>query len=280
MKLPEGFAFSQSNLQDFVDCSYRFYLKNILHAKWPALVVDNAIDFENHSLAGARFHQLIQQYLIGIPEPILNKLAAVDKETHLYEWWEQFLLHVPPKLIGEKYPEMLLSSHLNGYRLIAKYDLILILKDAPEMIIFDWKTSHNKPKEAWLLERIQTRMYRFILAQSGAPLINQEYIKPEKITMRYWYSQFPETLIQLPYDTVTFEEDLAYFSSLIENILSKPKEAFIKTSNWKKCRYCIYRSYCDRGVEAGDIADFDDWEQEDGEENLISDFNAIPEIEF
>ncbi len=46
MSLPETFDFTQSNLQDYIDCPYRFNLRYIRHAKWPALIVDDALEFE------------------------------------------------------------------------------------------------------------------------------------------------------------------------------------------------------------------------------------------
>ena len=62
MRLPKDFDFTQSNLQDYVDCPYRFYLRYGLRLKWPALMVDEALKFEQHGQMGARFHQLVQQY--------------------------------------------------------------------------------------------------------------------------------------------------------------------------------------------------------------------------
>ncbi len=46
MKLADSFDFTQSNLQDYVECPYRFYLRHVLHTKWPALIVDDALEYE------------------------------------------------------------------------------------------------------------------------------------------------------------------------------------------------------------------------------------------
>ena len=105
MNLPKGFDFSQSSFQDYIDCPYRFYLRHILKAKWPALLVDEAIDFEQRSQAGARFHRLVQQYLVGVPEEYLTQTAASDSNRELITWWKDFLNYIPPNLSGKKYPE-------------------------------------------------------------------------------------------------------------------------------------------------------------------------------
>jgi hypothetical protein len=280
MILPEGFDFSQSKLQDFVDCPYRFYLRHVLHAKWPALVVDDALDFERRSLAGARFHRLVQQYLIGVPENVLTPFAGADQEIAVRTWWDNFLSHIPPLLDGEKHAEIVLSTSLNGHRLIAKYDLLLVEKGTSTLTIFDWKTSPNKPREKTLLERIQTRLYRFILAQAGAALLDEKEITPDQLTMVYWYAQFPDAPFKLPYNTTTFKEDQDYFSDLIEDILSRSEQSFFKTSNVNRCRYCIYRSHCDRGVQAGEIDDFEDWDAETETLEPTTDFESIEEIAF
>ena len=157
MKLSEDFTFSQSNLQDYVDCPYRFYLRYILKLKWPALIVDDALAFEKRGQIGARFHQLIQQYLSGIPEAHITNLAEADPAPELSRWWEDFIQFVSPRLEGEQFVEWTLTTSLGGQFLLAKFDLILLKNDG-DLAIFDWKTSRRTPRQDWLLPRIQTRL--------------------------------------------------------------------------------------------------------------------------
>lgn len=278
MKLPDGFDFSQSNLKDYLDCPYRFYLRYILGTKWPALLVDDALEFEQHGQAGARFHRLIQQYLLGIPEPRLNEIAESDLNPDFLQWWEHFLDFVPPHLQGIRYPEMTLSTKLGEYRLVAKYDLILILDE--KLLIFDWKTSRNPPKKTWLLDRVQTRLYRMILTQSGGNLSSKGSINPEDIIMNYWFTANPSILVSLPYSKKAFQEDVTFFREVIQEILDRKEENFYRTEDLKKCRYCVYRSHCDRGIEAGDLESFESFEMDEEDFELDLDFDEIQEIKF
>lgn len=279
MNLPVDFDFTQSNLQDYVDCPYRFYLRYILRIKWPALVVDDAVDFEVLGQTGARFHRLIQQYLMGIPEDRLGDMAAADPSPDIADWWDGFLGNIPPYLKGKQFVETVLTTTLTQHRLLAKYDLILVQDDG-SLIVFDWKTSQKRTRKVWLLERVQTRLYRFVLTQAGSNLATVDSVKPEQIIMHYWFAPHPETPIALPYSQDAYAEDMAYFTGLIEQICRTDKDGFLRTNDLNKCRYCIYRSHCDRGVEAGDLASFEDFnlEAEDIEQDI--EFENIPEIQF
>lgn len=280
MNLPESFDFTQSNLQDYMECPYRFYLRYILRTKWPALVVEDAVKFEQRGQAGARFHRLVQQYLVGIPEDQLTPSAESDPEAEVGIWWENFLSHVPSWLAGETYTEISLSTNLNRDRLAAKYDLIMVDQNEHKITIIDWKTSQKLPKREWLLERVQTRLYRFLLAQSSHILSREQAFSPENINMVYWFAAFPGSLIRLPYDETTYQKDKRFFSSLLSEIHNRHEENFSKTSDIKKCRYCTYRSHCDRGTQAGDLAGFDDFDIDIEEVETEIDFDDIPEIKF
>jgi RecB family exonuclease len=281
MKLLENFDFTQSNLQDYVDCPYRFYLRYILHTKWPALVVDDALDFELRGQSGARFHRLVQQYLLGVPEERLSALADADPNPDIAQWWDHFLTAIPPLLEGDRFVEMILSADLAGQRLLAKYDLILV-KAGGQLVIYDWKTSQKRIRKEWLLERIQTRLYRFLLVHSGKTLTGCEITSPAQIEMNYWFAPLahPETPVNLAYDQTAYEKDEKYLTSLIEEILDREAETFFRTSDLNKCRFCVYRSHCDRGTEAGDLAAFEDFEMEPENFTVELDFDQIEEIQF
>jgi RecB family exonuclease len=279
MILPADFTFSQSNLQDYRDCPYRFYLRYILHTRWPALIVEDALKFEQRGQSGARFHRLVQQYLLGVPEDRLLALVANDPDPDLSEWWENFLAAIPPLLEGKRFVETTLATTLAGHRILAKYDLILTQPNG-QLIIFDWKTSQKKPRKDWLEDRVQTRLYRFILASSGSILSEQGMVTPEQIEMRYWFAPNRTAPVTLPYDIDQFEQDGEYFNNLIEEIADKSADSFYRTADESRCRFCVYRAHCDRGAVAGELDEFEDEEPSDtGLDNLL-DFDQISEIEF
>ena len=304
--LPTDFDFTQGNLQDYADCPYRFYLRYIKRVKWPALIVDDAAQFEQRMQAGAAFHRLIQQYLVGIPETRLSEMVdfAIEQSSsppELNEWWDSFLsfahsAHVHPLLDGQKYVETSLACSLAGQRLVAKYDLILVTPEG-ELTIFDWKTSQKAPRVDWLLERMQTRLYCYILAEASSTFVNEQMntehpFEPEQISMNYWYVSQPGTPVTLPYSHKAYEQDQAHLTRMIKTIaehrtsssehLTSSPASFQRTDDLQHCRYCVYRSHCDRGVEAGSLSE---WEGEDyGFDSSTTrpelSFDDIPEIKF
>lgn len=279
MILPNDFDFTQGNLQDYVDCPYRFYLRYILRISWPALVVDKALDYEQRGQAGGRFHRLVQQYLLGVPQARISALADEDPLADVRDWWAGFLSHVPPWLTDQRWVETTLAADVGGQRVVAKYDLILADENG-HLTIFDWKTSQKAPSKARLLARIQTRLYRMVLAQASPAFLAGQSCPPDNITMNYWFATHPQTPVALPYSQTEFERDLADLSALIEHICASEPADFIRTEQLEHCRFCVYRSHCDRGVQAGEWEEFDRLDLVPEEMEAKIDFEDLPEIEF
>src|SRR5512135_3226477 len=130
------FEFSQSSLQDFSDCRRRFQLRYIQRVSWPAVQAEPAREFERHIQRGDRFHRLVQQYLLGVPEGRLARMAEADEDENLQRWWQNFLDTIPAELSGDaqRHVEAALQMPLNGFRLVAKYDLVLLRSDGRAVI--------------------------------------------------------------------------------------------------------------------------------------------------
>ncbi|MCZ2145844.1 MAG: PD-(D/E)XK nuclease family protein, partial [Anaerolineales bacterium] len=107
--LPDNFTFTQSSLQTFVNCKYQFYLRYIEHFLWPAPATNDMLAFERDRSAGARFHQLVHQLLLGIPAESLVRSAENDPDARVCRWFELFRKSVYPRLSGELYPEYSLT---------------------------------------------------------------------------------------------------------------------------------------------------------------------------
>ena len=254
MKLPEDLLFSQSNLQDYVNCHYKFYLRHIQKFSWPALLTDDALEVEQHMQSGARFHTLVHQFFLGLPLESLDQIALSDPNEQLQTWWHNFKQTVPDQIKGETFPELSLVSKLNGHRLIVKYDLVIVEKD--QLTIYDWKTTQRLPKPASLNTRIQSRIYPFVLARE-ASAINNGSLQPGQIKMVYWQAQFPGQTHTIAYNQDMFEADLAYLSHLVDEIVQLPIEGFTKTPHLTFCKYCNFRSFCDKGISAGLLSELD-----------------------
>mgnify|MGYP002682704403 CR=1 FL=1 len=169
--------FSQSSLQDFVDCQRRFQLRYLLRLAWPAVESEPVMENERHMRLGAQFHQMIYQHLLGVPS---ERLANMLHDDILLGWWENYQAFLAsdrgqalkagqPTESTHLHPEIGLASASLGCRLVAKYDLI-VHTPSGKILIFDWKTSRHRPKRTWLNERVQTRLYPYLLVQAGAHL--------------------------------------------------------------------------------------------------------------
>lgn len=249
----DRFEFSQSSLQDFVDCPRRFQLRYLEHVAWPAIQAEPARENERHIQRGQRFHRMVQQYLLGVPEPRLTRLAQADPDEHVLVWWENFLECIPPRLVGQRSVEAGLRAPLGAFRLVAQYDLVLVTGPGCATI-FDWKTSLHKPARAWLARRLQSRVYPYLLVRAGAALNGGQPFAPDAIEMIYWFAdpaQEPETLV---YSAARFQEDGDYLCELVGQIRAlDPQRPFATAAGEKACRYCVYRSLCARGGRAAEL---------------------------
>ena len=101
-------------------------------------------------------------------------------------------------------------------------------------------------------------------------------LAPEQIAMVYWFANFPNKPARFLYSTAKFQMDWDSVNNIVEEI-NAAKE-FPLSEDEHPCRFCTYRSYCDRGVKA---ANWDEVEaEEEEEENFEIDFEQIGEIAF
>jgi CRISPR/Cas system-associated exonuclease Cas4 (RecB family) len=282
-RLQPDFQFSQSSLQDFVDCQRRFQLRYIQRLAWPALETEPVLDNERFLQKGSRFHRLVQQHVLGVPEENLEKGI---QEPELARWWEHYLggalktigfegLSYPANLL----PEISISAPMGNYRLIAKYDL-LVNKDDGHWLIVDWKTSRKRPRRDWLLEKLQTYVYPYLLVRAGTSLNGGQEIEPLLIEMVYWFADFPDQPERISYSEAKFQTDENYLQSLLARISRLKGDAFRKTDRLERCAYCVYRSLCERGSQAGSIDEYPDAGEGGDTEGFELDFDQIAEIEF
>ncbi len=291
--LPTGFLFSQSNLQDYMDCRRRFLLRYLLNVTWPGLESEPALESERFMRLGERFHRLAQQYFIGAPQ---EALESSIREDELLQWWRHFARFANGLRQNEFIaPEFTVSAPLEGHRLLAKFDLVLMDEEG-KFIIYDWKTARRRPRRERLMERMQTHVYPYLLARCGAGSHHSGAIPPESIELIYWFPSFPDQPERIAYSVARFEADHALLTNIIREIKQAARSlmgaqlgslraeeifnsAFPKTTQNERCAYCVYRSLCDRGERAGDFdAEAAESETEDFEVHI--DFEQVAEIAF
>lgn len=279
--LPQGFQFSQRSLQDYVDCRRRFQLRYIDGLAWPAVESEPLKEHESQLQAGAAFHRLVQRYLVGIPAERLSPMLAA--RGSLQRWWENFIQFSGVSPQGDQLVEITLSAPLHKFRLLAKYDLLSWEGEpgSQKIKIYDWKTSQKRPSREWLEKRLQTRVYPYLLAQAGHAYIGGvERLLPEQVEMVYWFAEKPRQPQVFAYSQQQFQEDQEYLLGLVKEIEGLKETDFFLTEDEASCKFCTYRSLCDRGISAGGADPGQVFDKVDGSGDIELDFDQIAEIEF
>jgi hypothetical protein len=267
-------------LQDYIDCQRRFYLRYVKQIKWPAVKSEPILENEKYMLEATVLHELIYRYLIGIPE---DKIRNMLHSSRLESWWNAFIFSMEKNQAFTnkeflRLPEFTLIGTINGHRLSAKYDLLMIQPNGM-VHIFDWKTSQKKPKREWMLSRMQTKVYPTLFFLSGQHLLKNE-ITPEDIKMNYWYANQPEQVEEFEFSERKINENINELSDLMtaidQSVDGQDEKYFPLTEDKHKCNFCVYRSLCGTGVQAGS---FDDYE-EDTLDEISIDFDQITEVHY
>ena len=257
-----------------MDCAQRFKLRYLDRLSYPAVETEPTLENEKHQQEGEYFHRLVQQHLIGIPAEQIAKFANTP---NLQRWWENFQNSKDLAGLRDRsalYPEATLSAPLGKYRLLAKYDLIAIQEG--KATIYDWKTYRKRPRNEWLATRMQTRVYQALLIKAGVHLNKGIPFEPEQIEMIYWFADFPTEPARFAYTPAQFKRDWDLLLKLSEEITTAP--SYPLTEDRQKCLYCTYRSYCERGIQAGTMEQAET--EMEAEELFDVNFEQIGEIAF
>ena len=272
-ELSEEFVFSQSALQDFLDCPRRFELRYVKDVRWPAIESEPPLEQEKSMLQGQEFHRLLHQHAVGIPFETLERTIT---DPEIKSWWQSYLAW-QAQLPKQRFPEITLTAPVGETLVMAKYDLITRLEDSTFLIV-DWKTG-KKPRRESLARRMQTLVYPYVLARAGDWLNDNHPIPPERIRMVYWFSEDSATMeFELNQRILAASE--TRLTSVIQEI-SKRFE-FPLTHEEQRCKFCVYRSLCERGARAGELANVDlDLLDEDERDGALSfGLDDIEEISF
>jgi CRISPR/Cas system-associated exonuclease Cas4 (RecB family) len=216
----------------------------------------------------------VHQHTLGIPEAALT---ATISDSDLLNWWHAYLHTPPPGLPAEvRRSEIRLSTPLGGYRLMARYDLLAIAP-GKRAVIVDWKTSQRRSTRNWLAGRWQTRVYRYVLVEAGAELNGETAPSADQVELIYWFTNYPQQIERLAYDANQYADDRAALLAAVAEIAARDQENWPQTEDDKRCRYCTYRTLCDRElVDAPEP----DWEPHEEPEDWEIDLDQVGEIVF
>lgn len=295
-----GFTFSQHSLQDYTDCARRFELRYLMRVAWPAVESEPMAEYEKGLMLGQRFHTLVQQYFMGIP---VERLENYLDDPELARWWENFLGFAQSRLENgnpisadanvnrgggpRMAVEVRLTTPFAGYRLMAQMDWVTRGEDG-QLVVIDWKTSRNRPRREWLSDRLQTRVYRYLLVCAGQHLNDGQPVTPEQVEMLYWFAAHPDRAERLVYNQNQFDKDQAELTAIVEEIVRRaaleidlPQDLrFPLTQSQERCSYCEYRSLCNRGQKAGTMDEDVDAALDVAGADVNIDFEQIAEIRF
>jgi RecB family exonuclease len=236
LQLPPGFQYTQANLQNFLDCPRRFYLKYIEGQRWPAPVTVPQEAYEAAMRRGQLIHQIIERHQTGIDLDTLQTPFTDDED--LQRWLIRYRALLP-ELVGYQpaLAEVRLSAQLSGHHLLAKFDW-LGFKDG-QLTAIDWKTG-NLPSAERLTRRMQTILYLLILYRSGAALVQRDV---ESYVLRYISLETGEQRLF----TVTSGSIVTLERQVLEVIEAIQTSDYKKVASERPCRFCVYRGLCGRG---------------------------------
>jgi hypothetical protein len=246
--------------------------------RWPADRDGPIAEWEARAQLGSAFHRLVHQHTAGIPT---DSLETTIETKDLRRWWQAYLNTPPPVLPpasqAVRHSEIRLSTPLARYRLVARYDL-LVVEPGHKAVIVDWKTNEKRSRRAWLEERWQTRVYRYVLVKAGTQLGEGQPWAPGQVELIYWFANFPAQPERFSYNDGQFTEDDWALQATIAEIASLNETVWALTDDQKKCRYCTYRTLCDRAK----VETEEDEERDESEDPFAFDLDLeqIAEIEF
>jgi hypothetical protein len=272
--LPETFRFSQQSLQDYVDCARRFQLRYVLMQPWPALITGSPLEYEELLQRSAAFHLLAQQHTLGL-DP--GELGARIEDPELASWWQTYLDHPPADLPeGLRRAEIVLTAPLADYRLLAKVDL-LAADPGQRIVIVDWKGTLKAPRRAAWARRLQTRVYRFLAVEAGAAYFGGTAPVPQQVEMVYWFAAHDGATLRFAYGEAEHRQAAHDLARLIDDIAAHRGAIWPLTDDLRQCRFCNYRSLCERDVRPAFLQELED----DLEPETVEiDLEQVAEIEF
>lgn len=263
--LDNTIRYSQSALQSFKDCKKHYQLRYLKKLDWPSEQADPQLQNERQMAEGNLFHKLIHQYLLGVPKSRISSLLEAENNPNLNNWWNNFIFSIDSKLLDcsaftQTYPEFTIAQNVGSAEFIAKVDLVGLSGD--EIHIYDWKTTRFKPNRSTYENSIQSILYMALMP--GSVFARKFGSGPifDKIKMTYWFANYPNQSVNISYTSDKHQAGITYLSTLVREVHTE--EVFPKTEDIRICSRCIFRSYCDRGVKAGNLSELDNELFEDG----------------
>jgi hypothetical protein len=145
---------------------------------------------------GQNFHQLVQQWTLGLPLETLAAQNLDPQEVNLLNCLKNLIatvpaLHLPPSQRQAEHQRTLAKDDV---LLTVVYDLLVLTPEQGK--IFDWKTYPQPAKPEKINHHWQTKLYLYVLAETSS-------YEPAQLSMTYWFVQSPE---KIQHYTIVYNE--------------------------------------------------------------------------
>lgn len=234
----KSFCYSQNSINTYKSCPLKFKYKYIDRINWKYDDIDSRDYYESLRL-GRDFHLLCERYFSGIP------LGYIESEK-FSKWIDKVKKLVPIKDEYTYLPEYELRLNINGYKLQAKYDLIVLGNNSIE--IYDWKTENRKIDYKNVENRMQTILYMYIAKEVICKLENND-INSNAIKMKYYQPEFDNEAITIIYSD---QKHISNRNKIIGYLNLINQGNFEQQKNRKHCKYCEFNKLCN-----GQAIDYD-----------------------
>jgi len=173
------FNYSQNSINTYKSCPVKFKYKYIDKINWMKDDIESRGYYDSLK-TGLDFHLLCERHFNSMP-------VGVD-----------MISDDDPIEQNKKYlTEYEIALNLNGNKIQAMYDLIVVGEDSIE--IWDWKTESRKINYKNVESRVQTIVYMF-LAKEVIPKLFGIKVDFENVKMTYYQPGFEDTKISILYD--------------------------------------------------------------------------------
>lgn len=263
--------FSQAALGTYQVCPLRFRYRYVDDLYWSTLwgsTPDERIGVER----GQAFHLLASRYYSGaIPAVWTDEIDRPELASWL-SLLQDFLPYDPAQAAFYPEHEVRLTRPQDDLRLMAKYDL-LVVDQAGRATIYDWKTERRFPRPNYLLNSLQTVVYRYLAVAAAGAYSPRGRFAPDEVAIVYWNPGYPERWERFAYSEAQYKRDERLLRQMVTRILQTAPEGFLATPDQRVCRSCEYAPVCHGKRAEMAVREEEEWLFEEG----LS-WDRLPEI--